>query len=66
MLIARYRTKARLEDSIGQTFRYQETSMFRPEAKPNTMLSVVGPSIHNRRWYAQVWLDDNMKVVRVK
>lgn len=66
MLVALYLTKAKLKGSIGQRFRYQETSMLEPEAKPNIMLTVVGPSAYERKWYAQVWLDDSLKVVSVK
>ena len=66
MLGASYPTKKALRESIGQHFRYIETSMFGPEYRPDVMLTVVGPSPTQRRWFANVWTDSNGIIVKVK
>lgn len=66
MMAACYPTKKALKESIGKPFRFQETSLFGAEYKPNQMLTVVGPSPYERKWYANVWCDDAGNVVKVK
>lgn len=66
MLVALYPTKKALKASIGKRFKSQETSLFGVECKPNIMLTVVGPSAYVRKWYANVWVDDDFNVVKVK
>jgi hypothetical protein len=66
MLVANYKTKKMLKESIGKVFRFTETSLFGPEFKPNTMLTVVGPSAYKREWYAQVWTDESYNITKVK
>ena len=61
MLAARgYRTKKQLRESVGQEFRYTETSAFGqefPESGNVAGIAVVGPSPYERKWYAQVWTE---------
>jgi len=55
MLGASYPTKKALKESVGQSLRYVETSMFGAEYNPDGKLTVVGPCAHtNRKWYATV------------
>jgi hypothetical protein len=65
MLVATYKTKKALKESVGKSLRYQETSMFGEEYKPNGTLYVVGPGAYERKWYAQVTMKDDA-IVRVK
>ena len=66
MMVANYKTKKALKESIGKRFKYTETSLHGPEYRPGAMLTVVGPSAYERKWYAQVWTDSNDLIVRVK
>lgn len=66
MMGALYATKKELKESIGKPFKYEETSMFGPEFAPNKMLTVVGPSPYNRKWYANVWCDEKGNIIKVK
>lgn len=66
MIAANYKTKKDLKNAIGREFQYTETSLHGAQWKPDTMLTVVGPSAYERKWYAQVWCDASGKVVRVK
>jgi len=54
MMAANYPTKAALKAAIGQSLRYTETSMFGPEYKRDGVLTVVGPSPYNRKWFANI------------
>jgi len=54
MLVAKYKTKKLLKESIGQDLRYEETSLFGPEYSPNGKFCVVGPGAYERKWYATV------------
>lgn len=54
MLVACYKTKKELKASIGQSLRYEETSLFGPEYGPDGKFCVVGPGSYQRKWYAQV------------
>lgn len=66
MLAARgYRTKKDLKDAVGKEFRYTETSVFGPEYREDGVLTVVGPSAYERKWYAQVWMVGG-KITKVK
>ena len=54
MMGANYKTKKDLKASIGQTLRYEETSLFGSEFKPDGTFCVVGPSPRERKWFAEV------------
>lgn len=55
MLAARgYKTKKDLKATLGQPFRYTETSAFGSEFKADGSNTVVGPSAYERKWYATV------------
>jgi len=58
MLGALYPTKKALKASIGQPLRYEETSIFGPEFRPDGRFPVVGPSPYQRKWYAEVTMRD--------
>ena len=60
MLAALYRTKKDLKAAIGRPLRYQETSLFGGEYKPDGRFAVVGPGAYERKWYAQVTLKDGI------
>lgn len=64
MLVARYKTKKSLRESVGQTLRYQETSMFGAEFTEDGSFAVVGPSAYERKWYATIVMKDG-KIARV-
>jgi hypothetical protein len=65
MMAARYKTKKDLKAAVGQPLRYTETSMFGAEYKPNGTFCVVGPSPYERRWYAEVTMENDV-IKRVK
>ena len=58
MIAANYKTLKDLKKSIGQPLLYTETSMFGLEFKPNGSFAVVGPSPHQRDWYAKIVMVD--------
>ena len=60
MMAANYPTKKALKASIGNPLRYEETSMFGPEYKPNGHFAVVGPSTYQRKWFAQITMKDGV------
>ena len=61
MMGANYKTKKALKESIGKPLDYIETSMFGPEYKENGTFAVVGPDPYtNRKWYAQVTMEDGL------
>ena len=60
MMGANYPTKKALKESIGKPLKYQETSMFGPEYKENGSFCVVGPDPYNRKWFAQVTMEDGL------
>ena len=66
MIAALYKTKKILKESIGKPFRFRETSMMGAEFKPDSMLTVVGPSEYERKWYANVWCDEKHTILKVK
>lgn len=65
MMAALYPTKKALKENVGKSLRYQETSMFGSEFKPNGSFAVVGPSPYVRKWYAQVTME-NGRIKSVK
>ena len=58
MMVACYKTKKDLKNSIGQTLRYEETSAFSQECSENATFPVVGPSAYVRKWYAKISMVD--------
>ena len=64
MLGASYKTKKDLKASIGQPLRYVETSIFGAEYRENGKFCVVGPSPTQRKWYAEVTME-NGKIAKV-
>lgn len=65
MLAAYYLTKRVLKESIGKPLRYKETSVFGPEYRDDGTFCVVGPTEHNRKWYANVTMQDGL-ITKVK
>ena len=64
MLSATYLTKKALKESVGQSLRYIETSMFGAEFQSTGTFAVVGPSPTNRKWFAEVTMQDG-KIAKV-
>lgn len=60
MMGASYKTKKELKAAIGQALRYEETSMFGDEYRPNGSFCVVGPSPRERKWFAEVTMADGL------
>ena len=60
MLAANYKTKKALKENIGKGLLYTETSMFGAEYKANGKFCVVGPSPYERRWYAEITMDNGL------
>ena len=65
MLVANYPTKKKLKASKGKPLRHTETSLFGPEYRDNGKFCVVGPSAYNRKWYAEITMEDG-RIARVK
>jgi len=65
MLAAYYPTKKALKESIGKPLRYGETSVFGTEYRDNGTLYVVGPSEYQRKFYAQVTMENGV-IRRIK
>ena len=63
MLIVHYASKKALKECVGQTLKYQETSMFGPEYKANgTFCASNRPSItgiKGREFFAEITMVDN-------
>lgn len=64
MLVANYKFKKNLKDSLGKELLHTETSMFGKEYKETGTFCVVGPSAYVRKWYAEVTMKDG-KIVKV-
>ena len=64
MMGASYKTKKALKESVGQPLRHVETSMFGEEYKADGVFCVVGPSPHERKWFAEVTMADG-KIAKV-
>lgn len=60
MLVARYKTKKELKESIGRSLRYEETSMFGEEYRSDGRFPVVGPGAYERKWYATVTMEHGL------
>ena len=60
MLGAIYPTKKALKASIGKPLDYVETSLFGEEYQSNGVLTVVGPSPSERKWFASVEMRDGL------
>ena len=60
MMGAIYKTKKELKAAVGQPLRYEETSMFGEEYRPNGRFCVVGPSPRERKWFAEVTMEDGL------
>lgn len=65
MMGASYKSKKDLKAAIGQELRYIETSFFGPEFKSTGVFCVVGPSPTERKWFAEVTMQDD-KIAKVK
>jgi len=55
-----YSTKKQLKECVGQRLNYEETSLFGSEYCPNGDNNVVGPSAHQRKWFATVTCKDGI------
>ncbi len=64
MMQVHYPSKKALKESIGQSLRYTETSVFGPEFKENGTFCVADSS-PSRKWFAQVTMKDG-KIAKVK
>lgn len=60
MLGANYKTKKSLKENVGKRLKYAETSLFGLEYKSNGKFCVVGPSPYERKWYAEVTMENNL------
>jgi hypothetical protein len=65
VLVANYKTKKDLKAAVGKFLRYVETSVFGAEFKNNGSFAVVGPSAYDRKWYAEVTMENGL-VKKVK
>lgn len=65
MMGALYKSKKDLKASIGQPLRYEETSFFGVEFKENGSFAVVGPSPRERKWFAEVTMQNGL-IAKVK
>lgn len=54
MMAASYKYKKDLKAAVGETLKYVETSFFGQEYRADGTFCVVGPSPHERRWFAKV------------
>ncbi len=65
------RTKKALKDlaamgDMSLEFHFTDPSMFgRPTMRNLEGVAVVGPEAYNRKWWAQVWTDENGIVTKV-
>lgn len=60
MLAANYPTKKNLKEHVGKPLRYVETSRFGAEYRENGKFCVVGPSYYERKWFAEVTMQDGL------
>ena len=63
MIQAHYKSKKALKESVGQSLRYNETSMFGIEYKSDGTFCVADYS-PSRKWFAQVTME-NDKIKKV-
>lgn len=68
MMAFSFPTKKAAKAAIGTdvTRRFIETSMFGPEFKGAGTYTVVGPAPYERKWYAQVTVDADGVLLKVK
>ena len=60
MLVATYKTKKLLKESIGKRLRFQETSMFGNEYVSTGKFCAVGPGAYDRKWYAEITMENDL------
>lgn len=60
MMAASYKSKKDLKAAVGKPLRCIETSMFGLEYKATGTFAVVGPSPYERKWYAQVTMENGL------
>ena len=60
MLVATYPTKKKLKESIGERLLYIETRLIGAEYNSNGEVTVVGPGEYDRKWYANVLIEDGI------
>ena len=60
MMGASYPSKKELKANIGKPLHYEETSIFGPEYKDNGTFTVVGPSPYERKWFAQIVMENGL------
>ena len=60
MMGAIYKTKKELKAAVGQPLHYEETSMFGEEYRPNGRFCGVGPSPRERKWFAEVTMENGL------
>ena len=60
MLVANYKTKKQLKESLGKSLHFEETSMYGAEYRDTGKFAVVGPGAYNRKWYAQVTMSQGL------
>ena len=60
MIAANYKTKKALKENVGNRLNYTETSMFGSEYVSNGKFPVVGPSAYDRKWYAEVTMENDL------
>lgn len=60
MVGANYPTKKALIENIGKSLKYVETSMFEAEYKSTGTFCVVGPSPYQRKWFAEVTMENGL------
>jgi hypothetical protein len=60
MLAANYKTKKQLKENVGKPLRYTETSMFGQEYTADGKFAVVGPSPYDRKWYAEITMENGL------
>ena len=59
-LVANYQYKRDLKGAIGKRLSYTETSLFGAEYVKDGKVIVVGPTAHNRKWYAEVTMRNGL------
>ena len=65
MLVANYKLKKDLQNAVGKSLKYTETSMFGTEYQTTGTFPVVGPSAYNRKWFASITMEDD-KIAKVE
>ena len=60
MIAVQYKTKKDLKASIGKSLCYEETSIFGLEFKSNGSFAVVGPSAYQRKYFAEVHMENGL------